>query len=81
MPSVELFERQDAAYKQQVLGAGPVASLEAGVTQGWYRYVGRDGLAMGIDRFGASAPMGDLAELFGFTPAKVAGRIAAWLGR
>ena len=81
MPSVELFERQDAAYKQQVLGAGPVASLEAGVTQGWYRYVGRDGLAMGIDRFGASAPMGDLAERFGFTPAKVAGRIAAWLGR
>ena len=81
MPSVELFQRQDAAYQQQVLGPAPVASLEAGATQGWYRYVGRDGLALGIDRFGASAPLNDLAEYFGFTPAQVSDRIAAWLGR
>lgn len=81
MPSVELFFQQSRAYQDAVLG-GPqarVAILEAGKTDSWYRLTGRDGLALGIDHFGASAPAGVLAEQFGFTPAAVAGRVAEWL--
>lgn len=79
MPSVELFLQQPQAYREQVLGGVPLASLEAGRTDGWYRIVGREGLAMGIDDFGASAPIDVLAEKFGFTPAAVAGRVETWL--
>ncbi len=78
MPSVELFLKQPKAYQDEVL-VGKVATIEAGKTDGWYRFVGRDGLAIGHDDFGASAPAGVLEEKFGFTPAQVAERIAAWL--
>ncbi|MFZ5823664.1 MAG: transketolase [Bacillota bacterium] len=78
MPSVELFLRQPKAYQDSVL-VGRIASLEAGRTDGWYRLVGRDGLAIGHDDFGASAPAGVLEEKFGFTPAQVAARVAEWL--
>ena len=54
-------------------------SLEAGVTTGWERIVGRCGLKIGIDHFGASAPAGDLAEEYGFTPEKVCQRVLNWL--
>lgn len=80
MPCREAFAVQDDAYQASVLGGGlPVASVEAGTTFGWGEIVGRDGLALGIDRFGASAPAGVLAEEFGFTAEKVAARLRDWL--
>lgn len=78
MPSVELFLQQPKSYQDEVL-AGRLASVEAGRTDGWYRLIGRDGLAIGHDDFGASAPAGVLEEKFGFTPAQVAARVAEWL--
>ncbi len=81
MPCVEAFDAQDDAYRQSVLGSGlPVASLEAGATQGWHRFTGRSGLIMGIDHFGASAPWKRLAAEWGFTATAVAQRIREWLG-
>lgn len=73
MPSWELFERQDAAYRESVLPSHVVArvSIEAGVTMGWSRYVGPSGASIGVDRFGASAPYERLYEEFGLTPAAV----------
>jgi len=69
MPCAELFEEQDAAYRDDILpGDGALrVSIEAGSTFGWERYTGSDGLNIGLDRFGASAPAGDLFERFGFT--------------
>jgi transketolase len=81
MPCREAFDTQDDAYKTSVLGGGlPLASLEAGVTFGWGDIIGKDGLALGIDRFGASAPGPVLAEKFGFTPQQVADKLRAFLG-
>mgnify|MGYP001321868923 CR=1 FL=1 len=60
---------------------GRVAAIEAGRTDGWYLLIGRDGLAIGKEDFGASAPAGVLAEKFGFTPAQVAAKVAEWLAR
>jgi len=80
MPCWEAFFAQDEAYRSGVLGEGlPVASLEAATTFGWERFTGRDGLMMGIDRFGASAPAARLAEEFGIDADAVADRVAAWL--
>jgi transketolase len=83
MPSWEVFEEQDAAYKESVLPTQVVARLavEAGATFGWERYVGREGDVVGIDRFGASAPARVLFREFGFTPEHVAERAAALLAR
>lgn len=81
MPCVEAFKAQDEAYQASVLGGGlPLASVEAGVTFGWGDVIGKDGLAIGLDRYGASAPAGELAEQFGFTGAKVAAKLGSWLG-
>ncbi len=73
MPSWELFEKQDAAYRESVLPAAcrKRLSVEAGSTLGWQKYVGDQGRAMGLDTFGASAPYAVLAEQYGFTPAHV----------
>lgn len=73
LPSWEIFEAQDAAYKESVLPANVTArvSIEAGVTQGWHRYVGSTGIAIGIDHFGASAPYEIIYEKFGLTPEAV----------
>lgn len=79
MPSVNLFLEQPQEYQDQVIGSGKVACIEAGAKDGWYRFAGRDGLVIGMEDFGASAPGGVLAEKFGFTPAQVAERLAAWL--
>ncbi len=80
MPCVEAFAAQDEGYRTEVLGDGlPRISLEAGATFGWSEVVGSDGLRIGIDGFGASAPAGVLAEKYGFTPEAVADRIASWL--
>ncbi|MEN6630365.1 MAG: transketolase, partial [Sulfuricella sp.] len=67
MPSTNVFDKQDKAYKDSVLPKGVKrVSIEAGVTDGWYKYVG-EGAVIGLDRFGESAPAGELFKLFGFT--------------
>jgi len=73
LPSFELFEQQDEAYRNDVLPPEVTArvSIEAGVTFGWERYVGPEGRALGIDRFGASAPGDVNMEKFGFTSENV----------
>jgi transketolase len=81
MPCLELFDAQPAGWRDEVLPrALPVAVVEAARGLEWWRLAGRDGLVVGIDRFGASAPEKALAEEYGFTPAKVADRIERWLG-
>jgi len=68
MPSWELFEEQDAAYRDAVLGPGTAKiAVEAAVRQGWDRYVGPDGGFVGMTGFGASAPAGELYKHFGIT--------------
>ncbi len=80
LPCWELFFEQDEEYRRSVLGDDlPRVSIEAGATFGWERIIGSDGLAIGIDRFGASAPAADLAPYFGLTPQAVADRINSWL--
>ena len=80
LPCWEAFFAQDEAYRTEVLGGAlPVASLEAASTFGWERVTGGGGLAIGIDRFGVSAPWKAIAEEFGFTPEAVADRVDAWL--
>jgi transketolase len=80
MPCWELFDVQSEAYRDSVLLSGTFkASVEAGVSLGWERYVGRGGLIFGIDRFGASAPADRLYQEFGFTSNNIADSIAAAL--
>ena len=74
MPSCEVFDAQDPAYKESVLPSSVTArvAVEAGVTGGWYKYVGTAGKVVGLDRFGESAPGPQLFEYFGFTADNVA---------
>ncbi len=68
MPCTSAFDRQDAAYKDSVLPKGVVrVAVEAGSTDGWYKYVGLDGAVLGMHSFGESAPAPDLFKHFGFT--------------
>ena len=68
MPSTNIFDLQDAAYRNSVLPAAlPRVAVEAGLSQGWYKYVGLNGATVGIDRFGESAPAEVLFKEFGFT--------------
>ncbi len=69
MPSTNAFDQQDDAYRESVLPAAVTArvAVEAAVTGGWYKYVGINGKVVGIDRFGESAPAGELFKEFGFT--------------
>ncbi len=76
MPSTSVFDRQDAAYRGAVLPHGvPRVAVEAGVTAFWRKYVGLEGAVVGIDRFGESAPAGELFKHFGFTPEHVAAAV------
>lgn len=78
-PSLDLFDRQPMEYQNQVLGdRSRIVAIEAGRSSGWYKYVNHDALVIGIDRFGASAPLEQIQEHFGFTPEKVAARIRDW---
>ena len=80
MPCVEVFARQPASYQDSVLPkAGRRVSIEAGRTDGWYRWIGRDGLAIGVDKFGASAPAPILAEKYGLTAPQVTQAIRSFL--
>jgi transketolase len=72
MPCLERFDRQTSEYRRSVLGDDlPAVAVEAGVTPLWYRYVGKCGRVIGIDRFGESAPAGELFKFFGLTAARV----------
>jgi transketolase len=72
MPSFKLFEEQDEAYKLSIFPHGvPKISIEAGATMGWWKYIGRDGVAIGVDKFGASAPGPIVLEHYGISVANV----------
>jgi transketolase len=72
MPSTNVFDRQDAAYKEAVLPRGlPRVAVEAGITDIWRKYVGLEGAVIGIDTFGESAPAGELFKYFGITAENV----------
>ncbi len=76
MPSTTTFDRQDAAYRESVLARGlPRVAVEAGVTDYWRKYVGLEGAVIGIDRYGESAPGGELFKHFGFTPERIAAAV------
>jgi transketolase len=79
MPSVELFLKLPNAEQDAVLpdDGTPIVAIEAGRGETLRRFVGRRGLVIGMERFGASAPYQALAEHFGFTPASVAKRVKA----
>ena len=69
MPCTDVFDAQDEGYRESVLPSAVTArvAIEAGVTAGWWRYVGTQGQVIGLDRFGESAPANELFEHFGFT--------------
>ena len=69
MPSTDIFDAQDAGYRESVLprAVGRRLAVEAGATLGWWHYVGREGRVIGIDHFGASGKASDLFPHFGFT--------------
>ncbi len=77
MPSCDVFDAQDAAYRESVLPSSVTArvAVEASVPDGWYKYVGLDGKIIGLDRFGESAPAPQLFEHFGFTADNIANTI------
>ena len=80
MPCTNVFDRQPAAYRAAVLPADlPKVAVEAGVSDGWYKYVGLNGKVVGLDRFGESAPADELFKLFGFTVDNVAAAVKAVL--
>lgn len=81
MPSTSVFDKQEIKYKQQVIpNNAKIIAIEAGVTGLWYKYVGTNGLVIGLDGFGESAPAKDLFNHFGFTSDKVLTKINQFLG-
>jgi transketolase len=82
MAATTVFDRQDADYRNSVLPPLlPCVAVEAGAPDLWRKYVGRTGSVIGIDRFGESAPAGELFKLFGFTPEAVAEAVLSVLPR
>jgi len=80
VPSWELFAAQPLAYRQKVLGEGTVrVAVEAAASLGWERFIGEDGVFVGMSGFGASAPAEKLYEHFGITPEAIAGAVKARL--
>ncbi|MBI5411618.1 transketolase [Candidatus Peregrinibacteria bacterium] len=81
MPSMELFEKQSQTYRDSVLppSVQKRVAIEMASPMGWHKYIGSNGLMIGIEGFGASAPAEKLFEEFGFTPEKVVQKIKKWL--
>ena len=72
MPSTGHFDEQDAGYRAEVLGGDTLkVAIEAGAEHGWHKYVGADGIFIGMSTFGASAPAGDLYKHFGITSERI----------
>jgi transketolase len=81
MPSTNVFDKQDQGYKDSVLPKGiKRVAVEAGVTSGWYKYVGLDGAVVGMDCFGESAPAPELFKHFGFTTDNVVAAVKKVIG-
>ncbi len=81
MPSTNVFDRQEAAYKASILTAEvPRVAIEAGVTDVWRKYVGLEGAVIGVDRFGESAPAGQLFKEFGITSDAVVDAVRTLVG-
>ena len=68
LPCWELFDKQNDDYKLKVLGNSPRIAIEAACEMGWSKYIGEDGIFIGMSSFGASAPAPDLYKHFGITP-------------
>jgi transketolase len=81
MPCTELFDAQDAAYKESVLPAGVRRriAVEAAIPDSWYKYTGLDGCVIGMETFGESAPASILFEHFGFTAANIVAKAKAMM--
>ena len=80
VPSLELSEKQDAAYQASVIGRGTVrVAVEAAIKQGWERFIGEDGAFIGMTGFGASAPAEVLYDKFGITADAVVAAVKARL--
>ena len=80
LPCWELFSAQTAAYREAILGAAPRVGIEAASGFGWERWLGPDGVFIGIDDFGVSAPADELYRQFGLTPEAVTARVQRRLG-
>jgi transketolase len=80
LPSWELFAAQDASYQDQVLGDALRVGIEAAVGFGWDRWLGPQGIFIGMSSFGASAPAEDLFRHFGITPEAVVAAVRKRLG-
>ena len=82
MPSFKVFEEQPAEYRKSIFLRGvPAISVEAGATLGWWKYIGRDGVAIGIDRFGASAPGPIVLEKLGISVDHIVAEAKRLLGK
>jgi len=82
MPCTSLFDRQEETWRRAVLPPGmPRVSVEAGVTDYWRKYVGLDGASVGVDRFGESAPAGEVYKFLGVDAAHVAAAVRKVVGR
>lgn len=83
VPSLDIFNDQPQSYKDEVLPPDVKARVvvEAGISQGWYRYLGENSAVVTVERFGTSAPYGIVYEQYGLTPENVAGKARACLGK
>jgi transketolase len=81
MPCMEIFAKQDVAYRQQVLGSKPRVAVEAAIQQGWDRWLGDHSAFVGMAGFGASGPGGQLYKHFGITAENVAAQAKALIGK
>ena len=83
MPSTYLFEKQDSAYRESILPKSikKRVTVEAASTFGWHLFAGDEGVMVGIDHYGASAPGGEIMKNFGFTTERVAAEALRLLGR
>ena len=82
MPSTTVFDRQDEAYKTDILGNGlPIVAIEAASTGLWWKYVKGNGTVIGLDQFGESAPAKDLFKLYGFTVENIVNTVKTTLNK
>lgn len=77
MPSWEIFEKQESAYKEELLQGKLKVSIEAGIEQGWHKYIGADGIAISLSEFGECGGIEDIKAHFGYTKEQILNRIRA----